>query len=100
MDVKANAQSLINVSRYRLCYGCAHKETREYMEDLKKQIRSVEPEIADVMVPNCVYRGGCPEFSECGFWRVFIKRNNNVDMSNIKERYRVYNKEFYDKENE
>lgn len=72
-DGKANAQSLINVARYRLCIGSAHKETREYMEDLKESISKVEPNLAKVMVPNCIYRMGCPEFSCCGLINEFAK---------------------------
>ncbi len=95
MDVKANAQSLINVSRYRLCYGCAHKETREYMEDLKRQIKLTEPELADVMVPNCIYRGGCPEFEECGYWEKFKSMCLKSELASIPERYNLYNTLFY-----
>lgn len=94
MDVNANAQALINVSRFRLCRQAAG-ETREYAEELKTQIHGVEPEIADVMVPNCVYRGGCPEFDACGFWKGFVARHPEVYQLSIAERYRLYNEEFY-----
>lgn len=96
-DGKANAQSLINVSRYRLCIGSAHKETREYMENLKKEIRKIEPELSNVLVPNCVYRCGCPEMKECGYFNLLLKqaKDNNVDITNIQERYDLYNKHFY-----
>lgn len=97
MDIKANAQSLINVARFRLCYQ-ASKETREYMEDLKISIHKEEPEIADVMVPNCLYRCGCPEFSECGFWKAFIDQNTGlIEFTDIKRRYDKYNLVFYAK---
>lgn len=71
MDIKANAEALINVARYRLCYQ-AHIETRGYMYDLKHQISRYESELANVLVPNCIYRGGCPEFTPCGLWDRFI----------------------------
>lgn len=97
MDIKANAQSLINVARFRLCFQ-ASKETREYMEDLKISIHKQEPELADVMVPNCIYRCGCPEFSECGFWKAFIERNTDlIKFTDISSRYDKYNLEFYAK---
>lgn len=68
------------------------------MEDLKDSIHPYEPELSDVMVPNCIYRGGCPEFHECGYFRKFIKwckeNDKDVDFFNIQNRYDAYN-EFY-----
>jgi hypothetical protein len=93
MDVDANAQALINVSRFRLCHN-AHKEAREHMEDLKRAVSVHEPEIGMVMQKNCVYRCGCPEFVQCGYWGAFVKRNKDIDMLNISERYAAANKEF------
>lgn len=98
MDIKANAQSLINVSRYRLCYQ-ASRETREYMEDLKMSIKGCEPELADVMHKNCIYRCGCPEFAECGYWSSFVKRHPDIDMTNIRARYDAENQDFYERMN-
>lgn len=100
-DGKGNAQALINVARYRLCIGSAHPETRRYMEDLKVSIKEKgEIELSDVMVPNCVYRGGCPEFKPCPFWNNFFKwciTEKNIMLGNcsIKERYELYNEYFY-----
>jgi hypothetical protein len=55
----ANAQHLIDAWRKRLCQ-MASRETRMYAEDFKKTLHDYEPEISDVLVPNCVYRCGCP----------------------------------------
>ena len=67
MDMTANAQALINISRKRLC-NCASKETREAWKQVKEAIREVDPVMASKMVPECIYRGFCPEFlSPCGF---------------------------------
>lgn len=92
MDVSANLQALINVARVRLCYQAA-PETRGYMEDLKEEISKVEPEVGAVMVPNCVYRGGCPEFKSCGLWDRFILDSvkNSVNIGTIQDRYDAYN---------
>ena len=95
MDVEANAQSLINVSRFRLCH-CAHPEARRKMEELKREIHKVEPQIADVMQPNCIYRSGCPEFNSCGWWDGFLSRHVGESMTNIKCRYELANKEFFE----
>lgn len=94
MDVEANAQALINVAKVRLCRKAAH-ETRLYMEDLKRSIYEIEQELADVMVPSCIYRGGCPEFQPCNVWEDFCKNHPGVEQLPIRERYRCYNDDFY-----
>ena len=67
MDMSANAQALINKSRKRLC-NCASKETREAWKQVQESIRKVDPIMADKMVPECIYRGFCPEFIKpCGY---------------------------------
>lgn len=65
-QVEANAQALINVSRKRLCQ-CASKETRAAWAQVKVEVAKVEPELASCMVPECIYRGFCPEMFGCGF---------------------------------
>lgn len=94
MDICANAQALINVSRFRLCRQAAI-ETREYMEDVKVTIHQYETELSDSMVPNCVYRGFCPEFTECGFWKKLNSTMTKEEIVNWHDRYRIYNKEFW-----
>lgn len=67
MDMTANAQALINISRRRLC-SCASKETREAWQQLKESIAKIDPIMASKMVPECLYRGFCPEFmNPCGY---------------------------------
>lgn len=67
MDMTANAQALINISRKRLC-NCTSKETREAWKQVQDAIREVDPVMADKMVPECIYRGFCPEFmNSCGY---------------------------------
>ena len=67
MDMTANAQALINISRKRLC-NCASKETREAWIQVKEAIAEVDPVLASKMVPECLYRGFCPEFiNPCGY---------------------------------
>lgn len=62
----ANAQALINISRKRLCFQ-ASKETRDAWVMLKEKIKEIDSIMSINMVPECVYRGFCPEFSSCGF---------------------------------
>ena len=66
MSMTCNAQSLINISRKRLC-NCASKETREAWQLVKDEVAKVEPELANCMVKECVYRGFCPEMFSCGY---------------------------------
>ena len=70
MDVFINAQSLINVSKKRLCRK-ASPETRFAWESVKNQMEKIDPTMASVMVPECVYRGFCPykQFEDsCGYF--------------------------------
>lgn len=65
-DFVVNAQTLINISRKRLC-RCASKETREAWETVKEEMKNVDPVMASKMVPNCVYSGFCRELNCCGY---------------------------------
>lgn len=65
-DFYMNAQTLINISRKRLC-SCASKETREAWQAVKDRIAEKDPVMARFMVRNCIYRGFCPERECCGF---------------------------------
>ena len=92
---EANTQNLIDTWRKRLCYQ-ASPETRQYAENFKLTLKDIEPEIADVLVPNCIYRCGCPELTPCSFWEKFKERCGDVDLGKltIQERYDLYNSLF------
>ena len=62
----ANAQTVMFMSRRRLC-SQASAETREAWKLVVNEIAKTEPEVASACVPECVYRGFCPEFKCCGF---------------------------------
>ena len=66
-DFIVNAQTLINISRKRLC-RCASKETREAWNAVKSEIVKFDEVMADKMVPNCVYSGFCRELKCCGYF--------------------------------
>lgn len=65
MDMTCNAQAFINISRKRLCYGCTSKETREAWELVIEYLKEVDPILAEKCVPECIYRGFCPEKKRC-----------------------------------
>lgn len=100
-DGYANMQSLIDSFRKRLCFQ-ASPETREYAEDFKIALHEIFPELADVCVPNCIYRCGCPEKFQntCRFFRnftsSFVIHRNLDEIFDIQTRYDIYNKFFYD----
>lgn len=66
MELEANAQALINMSRKRLCTQ-ASQETREVMQDIKKQVSKRNEFLSSIMVRECVYRGFCPEMKSCNY---------------------------------
>lgn len=62
-----NAEELITISHKRLCMQAA-KETREVVQEICRQVIELNPEFKELLVPNCVYRGGrCDEFNCCGY---------------------------------
>lgn len=88
-----NTQHLIDTWRKRLCFMAA-PETRECAVDFKLTLYETEPEIADVLVPNCVYRGGCPESPSCGYWKRLTEKHPELLTDDIQLRYDVYNNIF------
>jgi len=65
-----NAQHLIDMSRKRLCFQ-ASAETRTVMLAIWDAVLRIDIDLANYMVPNCVYRGGyCCEPKPCGQYRV------------------------------
>ncbi len=64
----ANAQAIISISRKRLCRQ-ASPETQAAWRAFLDALASREPELASVCVPECVYRGFCPELNGCGYCR-------------------------------
>ena len=64
MDMTCNAQAFINISRKRLC-TCASPETREAWKLVIEMLKEVDPILASKCVPECVYRGFCPESGRC-----------------------------------
>lgn len=93
-DGYANAQNTIDAWRKRLCYQ-ATPEARELAENFKFELRDIEPEWSDVLVPNCIYRNGCPEFTMCKekFFAKFLKycKENDINTNSIQQRYNAYN---------
>lgn len=81
LKLSANAQALISMSRKRLC-SKADAETRKVWTEVVSAIELVDPVLAECLVPECVYRGFCPEKDGCKFIDSSV---GSVAM----ERYRV-----------
>ena len=65
MRLFLNAQEIINISRARLC-NKAEDKTRLIWNKVIDELRKTEPELANACIPNCIYRGFCPEIKSCG----------------------------------
>ena len=63
-EMVANVQALINMSRKQLCYNASTETTAAWLK-VRESIRKVDPIVAEVMVPECIYRGFCPAVSKC-----------------------------------
>ena len=66
MRLLLNAQEIINISRARLCMR-AEATTRKLWQQALTELQAIEPILAYECVPNCVYRGYCPEVKCCGY---------------------------------
>ncbi len=102
-DGYANMQNIIDAWRKRLCYT-ATTDARLLAEDFKEKLHDTNPIESNVLCPNCIYRGGCPEFKCCGYINRFKKwlsdNNKVINWFNIQERYDAYNEYFYEMRNE
>lgn len=65
LQLSLNAQEIINISKLRLC-NKASEETREVWYKVLDKLACIEPLLASACVPQCVYRGFCPEQKSCG----------------------------------
>lgn len=66
LELDLNGQAIINISRKRLCTQ-ASPETRELWKLILEEIKKELPELYEVCVPECVYRGFCPELYSCHY---------------------------------
>ena len=92
MELDMNPQALINISRKRLCTQ-ADEETRYYWNEVVEEVRKKDEVLAWGCVPECIRCGGCTEFYPCGLYEQFKRMNEDVDMSNMVERYDRFDEE-------
>lgn len=79
MQLSLNAQEIINISRLRLCQR-ADKVTISVWKDVVRQLTIIEPLLAAMCVPQCVYKSFCSENRCCGFWETskFVEARNKL----------------------
>ncbi|MDP4094450.1 MAG: thymidylate synthase ThyX [Bacillota bacterium] len=65
-EILADVQAIINISRKRLC-NQASKETRDAWQAVLDSLKEEQPELYNVCVPDCIYRGWCYEYKSCGY---------------------------------
>lgn len=65
MRITLNAQAVINVSRKRLC-SQAHIKAQQLWNKVLEEIKKIDEPLYNNCVPECIYRGFCPELECCG----------------------------------
>lgn len=90
MEMEANIQALINISKKRLC-TCADPMTRLYWEAVLQEIAKYDEDIAWAMVPECIRDGGCPEYQPCGMFEKFAEGLTKEELMDVRTRYDKYN---------
>ena len=89
MEMDFNIQSLIDISRKRLC-NCADAETIKYWKGLIEAVAEYDPIIAWACVPEGIHRGGCPEcFSDCKVCNSILGQMEHPE--DMVARYEKYN---------
>jgi len=83
--LRINFQAFINISRKRICTA-ASNETRQAWQLILDSIKECEPELYNLCVPDCVYRGHCAEMFGCGY-------DKAIGFTNRIKRYRDYDGE-------
>lgn len=92
-DFYVNAQTLVNISRKRLC-TTASRETRYAWAIVKNAIKEFDPMMAHCMVRQCVYRGFCPEMHPaCQYWRTEQFTKELETYRSVAPSYEAYLKE-------
>ena len=66
MKLFLDAQEIIAISKVRLC-NRAEPITKKVWKFAIEELAKKEPTLAAACVPQCLYRGFCPEPKSCGF---------------------------------
>ena len=91
MEMEANIQALINISRKRLC-NSADPLTIKYWKATLEAIKEYDEDIYWACVPECVRCGGCPEYRSCGYYDKLMENTSLEEQKSLVKRYDIYNK--------
>lgn len=91
MEMEANIQAIINISRKRLCMS-ADPLTIKYWKAVLEAIKEYDEDIYWACVPECVRCGGCPEYKSCGYYDNLMKDAKSEEQRVLRLRYDRYNK--------
>lgn len=91
MEMEANIQAIINISRKRLCTS-ADPLTIKYWKAVLEAIKEYDEDIYWACVPECVRCGGCPEYNSCSYYDNLMKDAEPEEQRVLKLRYDRYNK--------
>ena len=91
MEMEANIQAIINISRKRLCTS-ADPLTIKYWKAVLEAIKEYDEDIYWACVPECVRCGGCPEYKSCGYYDNLMKDAKPEEQRVLRLRYDRYNK--------
>ena len=86
MEMEANLQSIINISRVRLCKK-ADPETTKYWNSFLNELKNIDEDVYFVCVPQCIRYAGCPEIKSCKY---FLDFKDAFIKDNMIERYETY----------
>ena len=92
MRIDLNIQSLINISRKRLC-NQADRQTQIIWLEVIKAIAKYDSDIAWACVPEGIRSCGCPEkFGNCQLCRSILNGMDKEELFDINKRYDYYKK--------
>lgn len=89
MEMEANIQAIINISRKRLC-SCADSTTIKYWKAVIEAIKEYDENIYWACVPECIRCGGCPEYKSCGLYDKISENFTLEEQKNLVLRYNKY----------
>ena len=91
-----SAESWLELCQQRLCRSTM-KETRLVVEDIINAMAITEipffEALAEFSAPKCIYRYGCCERLQCGYFNRFLKHVDSVfcgDRNDIKTRFYMH----------
>lgn len=90
MRMDLNIQSLINISRKRLC-NQADPETIRIWEQVLLAVKEHDEDIYWACTPECIRSCSCSEkFGNCKYFENFAKDLSKEELINIETRYDIY----------